>query len=253
MSSTTWIAEELLSNARGRAGVCWRAVEAQHINSTMKLVDNSEEQDRLEQLLEDNKPPYPENCAGLHYLLFTPFRYRPHKRGSRFRREGQIDGVFYASEFPHTALAEKGYHSVLFYADSPDTPLPDNPVQHTVFSVKYRTNNALDLTKSPLNADEKLWKDPANYTACQQLADEARKAHIQLIISNSVRCPQKGKNVSLLSCAAFEAKEPEQIQTWHIVVQPNQVTTIREFPREKLTFPIADFKPKVRLRNQSRM
>lgn len=69
MSSTTWIAEELLSNAHGSAGVCWRAVEAQHINSTMKLVDNSEEQDRLEQLLEDSKPPYPENCAGLHYLL----------------------------------------------------------------------------------------------------------------------------------------------------------------------------------------
>lgn len=74
----------------------------------MKLVDNSEEQDRLEQLLEDSKPPYPEDCAGLHYLLFTPFRYRPHKQGSRFRREGQIEDVFYASESPYTALAEKG-------------------------------------------------------------------------------------------------------------------------------------------------
>jgi len=253
MSSTTWIAEELLSNTRRRAGVCWRAVEAQHINSTIKLVDNSEEQDRLEQLLEASKPPYPQECAGLHYLLFTPFRYRPHKRGSRFRRADQIDGVFYASEHPHTALAEKAYYSLLFYAESPDTPLPDNPVQHTLFSVKYRTSKAIDLTEPPLNADEKLWKDPADYTACQHLADEARKANIHLIKSFSVRCPNNGKNISLLSCDAFESKEPQQIQTWHIAVQPEQVVTIKEFPREKLTFSIADFVPQMKLKNPTRI
>ena len=249
MSSTTWTADELLSNACRRAGTCWRAVEAQHINSTMKLVEHSEEQDRLEQLLEASKPPYPQECAGLHYLLFTPFRYRPHKRGSRFRRANQIDGVFYASEDPHTALAEKAYYSLLFYADSPDTPLPDNPVQHTVFSVKYKTAKAIDLTEPPLNANKKFWKAPSDYTACQHLADEARKANIQLIKSASVRSPNNGKNISLLSCASFQSKEPEQIQTWHIGVQPEQVVTIREFPREKLTFSITDFVPTLRLNN----
>jgi len=253
MSSTTWTAEGLLSNTRRRAGVCWRAVEAQHINSTMKLVDNSQEQDRLEQLLEASKPPYPEECAGLHYLLFTPFRYRPHKRGSRFRRANQIDGVFYASEDPHTALAEKAYYSLLFYADSPDTPLTDNPVQHTVFSVKYKTTKAIDLTESPLNADEKLWKDPADYTACQQLADEARKANIHLIKSASVRGPNGGKNLSLLSCAVFQSKEPEQIQTWHIGVQPEQVVTCREFPREKLVFSVDTFMPGLTLNNPAKI
>ena len=249
MSSTTWIAEELLSNTGRRAGVCWRAVEAQHINSTMKLVDSSQEQDRLEHLLEDSKPPYPEECAGLHYLLFTPFRYRPHTRGSRFRRAGQIDGVFYASEHPHTVLAEKAYYSLLFYAESPGTPLPDNPVQHTVFSVRYKTNKALDLTAPPLKDDEKLWKDPADYTACQQLADEARTAHIHLITSVSVRCPNHGKNISLLSCAAFGSKEPQYIQTWHLAVQLKEVVAIKEFPREKLTFSITDFVPTLTLSN----
>ena len=238
MSSTTWTAEGLLSNVCRRAGACWRAVEAQHINSTMKLVEHSEEQDRLEQLLEASKPLYPEECAGLHYLLFTPFRYRPHTRGSRFRRADQIDGVFYASEHPHTALAEKAYSSLLFYADSPDTPLPDNPVQHTVFSVTYRTSKAIDLTEPPFNADAIRWKDPADYTACQHLADEARKAHIQLIKNASVRSPDNGKNISLLSCTAFQSTEPEHVQTWHLAVQPKQVVTIREFPRKKLTFAV---------------
>jgi hypothetical protein len=251
MSSTTWIAEELLSNSRRRAGLCWRAVEAQHIVSTTKLVDNSDEQDRLELLLEESKPPYLQECAGLHYLLFTPFRYRPHT-GSRFRRAKQIEGVFYASEHPHTTLAEKAYHGILFYADSPDTPLADNPVQHTVFSVKYRAGKAIDLTEPPLSADKKLWEHPSDYTACQLLADEARKANIQLIKSNSVRCPNKGKNISILSCSAFESNSPEQTQTWHIAVHREEVITVRDFPREKLTFPIRDFFPPIKLTNPTR-
>jgi hypothetical protein len=218
----------------------------------MKLVDNSEEQDRLEQLLETSKPPYPEECSGLHYLLFTPFRYRPHTRGSRFRRAGQIDGVFYASEHPHTALAEMAYYSLLFYADSPATPLPDNPVQYTVFSVKYRTNKAIDLTEPPFSTHENLWKDPVDYSPCQDLADEARKANIHLIKSASVRCPNNGKNISLLSCAAFQSKEPEQTQTWHIAVQTEQVVTIREFPREKLAFSIDTFIPSITLTNPTK-
>ncbi len=252
MSSTTWTAEGLSSNTCRRAGVCWRAVEAQHINSTMKLVENFEEQDRLEQLLEASKPPYPAECAGLHYLLFTPFRYRPHTRGSRFRRAGQIAGVFYAFEHPHTALAEMAYYSLLFYADSPATPLPDNPVQYTVFSVQYRTHKAIDLTEPPCNAQEQLWNDPVDYRPCQNLADEARKAAIHLIKSVSVRCPNKGKNISLLSCVAFQSKKPEQIQTWHIAVQPEQVAAVREFPRETLTFSVDGLIPGRTLNNPTR-
>ena len=145
------------------------------------------------------------------------------------------------------------HYSLLFYAESPRTPLSDNPVQHTVFSVTYKTNKALDLTAPPLNADEKLWKDPADYTACQRLADEARTAHIHLITSVSIRCPNHGKNISLLSCLAFGSKEPEHIQTWHLAVHPEQVVTIKEFPRDKLTFSIADFVPKLKLKNPTQI
>ena len=253
MSSTTWTAEGLLSNSRRRAGICWRAVEAQHINSTLKLVDNLQEQERLEELLESSKPSYPDDCSGLHYLLFTPFRYRPYKRSSRFRRPHQSDGVFYASENPHTALAEKAYYSLLFYADSPNTPLPDNPVQHTVFSVKYKATKVIDLTQPPLNAGEANWKHPSDHTACQNLADEARKANIKIIKSASVRCPHNGKNISLLSCSAFDSKEPDQYQTWGIAVQHSHVVTIREFPLEKLAFPIGRFIPKIKLKNLTHM
>src|SRR5258708_12271203 len=62
----------------------WRAVEAQHIASTLRLVTNVEEQLLLERLLDRSKPPLPSEATDLHYLLSTPFRYSS-PIGSRFR------------------------------------------------------------------------------------------------------------------------------------------------------------------------
>ena len=42
-----------------RRMLAWRGVEAQHVVSTMRLVDTPAEQDLLEQLLEGSKPPVP--------------------------------------------------------------------------------------------------------------------------------------------------------------------------------------------------
>ena len=87
MSSPTWTPDALSSEARPYLGTAWRIVEAQHYVSTMKLVDSVAEQDLLDGLLETTKPPIPPECAGLDFLLATPFRYDavyPH--GSRFRR-----------------------------------------------------------------------------------------------------------------------------------------------------------------------
>ena len=63
----------------------WCGVEAQHVVSTMRLVDTPAEQDLLEQLLEGSKPPVPPTALPKHYLLTTPFRYSP-AHASRFRK-----------------------------------------------------------------------------------------------------------------------------------------------------------------------
>src|SRR5437763_13612693 len=104
-------------DARALSGICWRLVEAQHRISTLKLVDTVEEQAALEDLVQDTKPPLPPECRQLHYLLATPFRYgaaRP--TGSRFRRAGFGEGVFYAAQEPHTAVAEIVFLPPLFFA-----------------------------------------------------------------------------------------------------------------------------------------
>ena len=79
-------------------GKSWRIVEGQHVVSTRKLVDSSEEQEILEELIEQGKPPlrHVPDLAGLHYLLFTPFRYPPLRHGSRFGTHDE-PSVWYGS------------------------------------------------------------------------------------------------------------------------------------------------------------
>ena len=94
MSSSTWTPAALSSEAAKSSSTCWRAVKAQNRVSTMKLTDTTEEQERLESLIENSKPKIPEECRHLHFLLFTPFRYgAPYPKGSRLRRAGLTLGV----------------------------------------------------------------------------------------------------------------------------------------------------------------
>src|SRR5688572_17939613 len=113
MSLPTWTPAELSSSARSAAGRVWRVVEAQNRFSTLKLVDTPEDQGVLERLIDSTKPPVPPECRHLDYLLFTPFRYGTYRHGSRFRRAGITEGVFYASEQPQTAIAEIGFYRLL--------------------------------------------------------------------------------------------------------------------------------------------
>src|SRR6478609_4133913 len=180
MSSPTWTPAALSSEARPVASRFWRLVEAQHQISTLKIVDTLEEQALLETLLEESKPVLPPECKGLDYLLATPFRYGaiyPH--GSRFRRAGRTLGVYYASEAVETAISEMAFYRLLFYADSPDTPLPANAAEYTAFAAAIETDSAIDLAAPPLNRDHAIWTDPQRYEPCQALADAAREAGCQ--------------------------------------------------------------------------
>ena len=106
-------------------------VEAQHIASTMKIVDNHDEQDLLESLLEGSKPAHPAGALKLDYLLATPFRYNPLRGGSRFRAITD-PGVFYGAESVRTASAELGYWRWRFLKDAVDLEKLE-PVAHSAF------------------------------------------------------------------------------------------------------------------------
>lgn len=236
MSPPIWTLDALRSEARAWAGPAWRFVEAQHRVSTLKLVDSLAEQAALEDILEATKPPLPEECRALDYLLATPFRYRPYPAGSRFRRAGLTPGVWYGAERPETAAAEMVFYRFLFYAESPQTPFPDDAAEYTAFSATVATDAALDLTAGTLAAHEAAWTDPCDHTRCQALADDARTIGAGLIRYASVRDPAGGANLAVLTCRAFASPHPIERQGWRIRIGPTGAQALREHPRLGLEF-----------------
>lgn len=207
----------------------------------MKLVDRLDEQALLEDELEASKPPLPAGCAGLDYLLATPFRYGRYPGNSRFRREGYSPGVFYASERVETALAETAFYRLLFFVESPGTPWPRNALEFTAFEARHATTQALDLTKPPFLEQAANWMHLTDYSACLGLADKAQEAGIDLIRYASVRDPDGGANLALLSCACFAMPRPTRMTTWRLHFSAYGVMALCDQPDKRLGFSRATF------------
>lgn len=242
MSSPIWTPDALSSEVQPLTGAFWRLVEAQHQVSTMKLTDTISEQARLESLLEGTKPALPPEAQGLDYLLATPFRYGAlYPQGSRFRRAGRTLGVFYAAVRETTAVAEMAFYRLLFFSESPSTPLPANPSDYTAFAAKIATPRAIDLTRPPLSQDRVAWEHPTDYSACQTLAETARSASIDAILYRSVRDPEGGINMALLTASGFAQRAPVNRRSWRIHFSAEHVQALSDFPRRRLGFSLADF------------
>jgi hypothetical protein len=242
MSWPTWTPAALASERRRLSALCWRVVEAQHRVSTMRLVDTLAEQEILETAIEKTKPAVPAECRHLHYLLATPFRYgAPYPLGSRFRRAGLTPGVFYGSRTAVTAIAEMAFHRLLFFAESPSTPWPINAGEFTAFAAAIRTRSALDLTMPPLDAHRAVWTHCTEYRPCQDLADQARTAGIDVLQYPSARDAGSGRNIAVLGCRPFAAREPVERQTWRIDLGPSGVRAVCAFPDVRIGFDRAAF------------
>ncbi|MFT4173537.1 MAG: RES family NAD+ phosphorylase [Rhodocyclaceae bacterium] len=203
----------------------WRMVEAQHVTSTMKLVDSASEHSLLEILIEQGKPPVPATATGLDYLLASPFRYPPYPQGSRFR--GATDpGVFYGAHSVRTAAAELGYWRWRFLQDSPALE-SIGPVAHTAFHVKA-AGRAIDLRQPPLSAQEASWRAPRDYGATQALGRLARAAELDAIVYASVRDPASGWCAALLAPRAFAQPRPDpRTQSWWLTVTQREAIWLR--------------------------
>jgi len=190
----------------------WRGVEAQHIVSTMRLVDSLDEQAILERLLEDSKPALPSPAlADKHYLLTTPFRYRP-RHGSRFRRAGAL-GVWYGAATLRTACAEVAYWRWRFLLDSEGLRDGELLTEHTLFLATV-DGLAVDLTAPPWVARRTRWIHSSDYGATQALAEAAKAQAVQWIRYESARDPG-GVCCAVLDAAALDQVELALQQTWH--------------------------------------
>jgi hypothetical protein len=234
VSFTTWTPSAVASERQPFDLSLWRAVEAQHVVSTMALVDNLDEQQLLEDILDAGKPPVPPAAHGLHYLLFTPFRYPPSPYGSRFRAPHD-PGIFYGAPSIRTACAELGYWRWRFLMDSPALTSIDARPQ-TVFAVCARAQG-ISLDQPPFNQDADQWCHPSNYAPCQAMARIARQAEVSIIRYASVRDPG-GLCHAVLEPGAFCANAPFTTTTWMLTVRRDRVIWQRDdlMQREQYEF-----------------
>lgn len=226
MSLPIWTPAELSSEARKFSSRVWRMVEAQHFASTLKIVDTRIEQELLEDILEERKPPIPKEALDLHYLLFSPFRYETrHPSGSRFRAVND-PGVFYAAETVRTAAAEVGYWRWRFLQDTSGLERL-KPCAFTAFKIPIETN-CLDLREPPFDSEASKWLHPTDYSGTQVLARAARDANIGAIIYQSVRDPEKHFCLAALTPLVFAAKKPDSAtQTWILTISTEETIWLR--------------------------
>jgi RES domain-containing protein len=188
-------------------------------------VDSDEEQALLEELIEDVKPPA-EAAAGLHYLLFTPFRYPPLRHGSRFGTRAE-NGIWYGSRARATAFAEKAYYLLLFLEGTAAelTPLETDV---SIFQAAYETRKGVDLTRGAFARYADLISSPSDYAAPQMLGREMRADGVEAFLYTSARDPEHGANVGLFVREALSSRKPSVPESWRCVVTHEGVEVTKE-------------------------
>jgi hypothetical protein len=224
VSSNTLTPHAVASEARRATRRLWRAVEAQHIASTLRLVANVEEQMVLERVLDNSKPAIPKEAANLHYLLATPFRYAS-PIGSRFRAPAD-PGVWYGAEKERTACAELGFWRWRFLMDSAGLDSL-GPSPQTVFRAAI-AGSMVDLTEAPFKRSRLQWSDPRDYRASQHFAQLAREANVDAIRYESVRDPEHAGAVAVLRPTCFKSRQPLEQHIWLLTVRAEGAIWQRE-------------------------
>jgi len=188
-------------------------------------VDSDEEQALLEELIEDVKPPA-EAAAGLHYLLFTPFRYPPLRHGSRFGTRAE-NGIWYGSRARATAFVEKAYYLLLFLEGTAAelTPLETDV---SIFQAAYETRKGVDLTRGAFARYADLISSPSDYAAPQMLGREMRADGVEAFLYTSARDPEHGANVGLFVREALSSRKPSVPESWRCVVTHEGVEVTKE-------------------------
>lgn len=212
-------------------------VEGQHVTSTRKLVDSSDEHELLERVIDGGKPRVPTDCAGAHYLLSTPFRYPPLKYGSRFGDRTQ-PSLWYGAETVETCLCETAFYRLWFLQDSA-ADLAPLTTEHTAFRVRVQSARAIDLTNPPFSLEADRLASRSEFTDAQQIGAEMRAAGTECFRYFSAR-HIGGICVGVFTCAAFTAA-PFAEQHWHCYADLTSVEFTWPMEKKRLQFPRETF------------
>jgi hypothetical protein len=198
------------------AGSIWRIVENQEQAATRRITRSADEQSRLEELLDNNKPPYLPGTEQLHWLLKTPFRYPPLRHGSRFGTAFQ-PGILYGSRELATAMTESAVYLWLFRA----APIELGPLERisdgrTAIQFGISHDSTSDLTTgAAAKKNRHKISAPGSYTFSQALGSALREQQTAAIWFHSARAPD-GVNCAVLAPAAIPPGTEPGRQHWQL-------------------------------------
>jgi len=205
------------------SGKLFRMVESQEQVATLGYVDTLEEQALLEDLLESTKPALPEESAGYHYLLKTPFRYPPLPWGSRYGRRHE-PAIFYGGSSIDTTLAESAYYRLLFWYSMDAAPVKQTMrSEHSLFSAQYQSPRGIKIQKPPCSEYETQLAHPQQYTQPQLLGSAMREAGVEAFEYRSARDPHKGICVGLFTPKALRHRRPQEMTHWLCEISATEV------------------------------
>ena len=223
------------------AGTLYRLVESQEQVATLGYVDTLEEQALLETMLEDGKPPCPDDASHLHYLLKTPFRYPPLKWGSRFGRRHE-PSLFYAGLAIQPTLAEAAYYRFVFWCSMDGAPVSDRiRTEHTLFSARYRTERGVRLQSLPFDRYETSLRHPTDYAESQATGTAMRDVGVEAFEYRSARDPDAGLCVALFTGRAFASKRPLRANQWLCELGAAEVSFKKVGTHDVITHALATF------------
>ena len=227
-----------------------RIVESQVQIATIGLVDTSEEQLLLEQMLDSVKPPTPKSKqrTPYHYLIETPFRYPPLRHGSRFGSRA-LPSLFYGSLGLNTALAESAYYRLLFWAGMKIPPPNERIItEHTSFEVTFKTEFGVHLESRAFYKYRNNLSSPTDYSQTQLLGETMRDANVQAFTFLSARDDNKGINAAAFSLKAIQKKAPKNLQQWICNTNAQGVSYTKQHAKnEQYTYPYSQFEVKGKL------
>jgi len=219
-----WHACEGKNQIQHLNGTLYRLVENQGQAATRTYTDSLSEQEQLEELIENSKPPIPDADDSFHYLLTTPFRYPPLQFGSRFGHSDERS-IFYGSHLLNTTLTESAYYRFVF-RKSIQLKEPDDTIksQHTLFSVDYRSDYGIKLHNSPFDHFKSQLTSPTDYTQTQKVGAAMRNANVEVFEYESARDPDRGICVGIFSMNAFVQNTPNSQSQWFCDTNTHSVT-----------------------------
>jgi len=208
------IPEALLTIAPS-SGQVWRIVENQEEAATRRITRSADEQSRLEELLDQNKPAYLPGTEQLHWLLKTPFRYPPLRHGSRFGTAFS-PGILYGSRELSTAMTESAVYLWLFRA----APAKLGPLERicdgrTAIQFSISHDKVSDLTTAAARPHRHKICAPDDYTFSQALGNRLRHNDTAAIWFHSARA-KVGINCAVMDPQAIPDGTEPTAQHWQL-------------------------------------